>query len=327
MAALPLGLELFGEPSVPEMMTLAQGAEAIGYDSIWLTETRFTRDGVTTAAAVAAATERVRVATAVLNPYTRGAVLTAVTAATLDELAGGRFILGIGPGSPTVLERQGISFDRPLVRLRETVEVMRRLLRGEAVWFEGETISIAGARLDFVPLRAEIPIYFGVTGPRALALAGEIANGVVLNGFVSLSYTKRAAEIVRDAAHQAGRDPEAVEVTGSIHVAIDSDGHAARNAARPLIATYLAGFPHIARESGLDPELLDRIASVSRDQGLMASAALVSDSVVDALACVGTIDDVRQGLAERRRAGVTLPIVSLADRRMLSWLEELARPG
>jgi 5,10-methylenetetrahydromethanopterin reductase len=165
MSATPrLGFEVLGEPAVPALTAIARQAEALGYDSIWLAETRFTRDAVTTAAAVAAATRRVRVATAVTNPFTRGAVLTAVTAATLDEAAGGRFILGLGPGSPTVLARQGIGFDRPLTRLRETVEVVRRLLAGEEVWFAGETLSVAGARLDFTP-RAAIPIYLGVTGP------------------------------------------------------------------------------------------------------------------------------------------------------------------
>jgi hypothetical protein len=114
-----------------------------------------------------------------------------------------------------------------------------------------------------------------------------------------------------------------VEITGSIHVAIDSDGQAARDAARPLIATYLAGFPYIARESGLDPDLLDRIASLYRDQGQIAAAALVSDAIVDALACVGAIDEVRRGLEVRRQAGVTLPIVSLADSHMATWLGEL----
>src|SRR5689334_21372627 len=101
-----IGLELAGTPSVPEMMRLAALAERLGYDSIWLTETRFTRDAVTTAAAVAAATERVRIGTAVVNPYTRGAALTAVTVATLDELAGGRLVAGIGPGSPLILAQQ-----------------------------------------------------------------------------------------------------------------------------------------------------------------------------------------------------------------------------
>ena len=172
---MPIGLELAGEPSVPEMIALARHAEALGIESIWLTETRFTRDAVTSAAAVATATHRVRIGTAVINPFTRGAILTGVTAATMDELAGGRFVLGIGPGSPTVLARQGLGFDRPLGRMRDTVEVVRGLLRGEQVRPPGENAPFSGAKLDFTPIRSTIPVYFGVTGPKALALAGEIA--------------------------------------------------------------------------------------------------------------------------------------------------------
>jgi 5,10-methylenetetrahydromethanopterin reductase len=321
---LPIGLELPGEPSIPEMMAIAQRAEALGFDSIWLTETRFTRDAVTSTAAVAAATERVRVATAVINPYTRGAVLNAVTAATLDELAGGRFIFGIGPGSPTVLARQGITFDRPLPHLREAVEVVRRLLTGEEVTFLGETTTVDGARLDFTPIRSSIPVYLGVTGPRALALAGEIADGVLLNGFVSLAYTERAVEIVRSAARAAGRDPDAVEIAASIHVAIDADGQAARDATRTLVATYLGGFPNIARESGILPALLDRIEAVYRAEGAAAAAPLIDDRIVDDLTIAGTISEVRSALARRREAGVQLPVVSFAQSHMTAWLDELA---
>ena len=169
---------------------------------------------------MAAATRRVRVATAVINPFTRGAVLLAVTAATLDELCGGRLVLGLGAGSPTVLAHQGIAFDRPLARLRETVPVVRRLLAGDEVSFSGETIRVDRARLDFTPLRSVIPIYLGATGPRALALAGEIADGVILNGFVSLDYTRRAIAIVRAAARDAGRDPSRIEIAASIVVSV-----------------------------------------------------------------------------------------------------------
>jgi 5,10-methylenetetrahydromethanopterin reductase len=318
----PIGLELPGEPSVPEMMAIAGRAETIGYDSIWLTETRFTRDAITTAAAVATATRRARIATAVINPYTRGAVLTAVTAATLDELCGGRFILGIGAGSPTVLAKQGIAFDRPLPRLRETVAVVRELLAGG-------TLSPAGARLDFTPSRAAIPIYLGVTGPRALALAGEIADGVMLNGFVSTAYIARAVRIVRSAAAAAGRDPQSIEIAASIAVSVAAEGQTARDAIRPLVALYLAEFPNVARESGVPAALLDRIAAAHRDAGPPAAAALVDDAIVADLTCAGTIDDVRAALDRRRRAGVDLPVVSLARSEMTAWLEELAQhsPG
>lgn len=323
MEPLPIGLELAGEPSVPEMMAIARRAEALGFDSVWLTETRFTRDAISTVAAVAAVTERVRIATAVINPYTRGAALTAVTTATLDELSGGRFILGIGPGSPTVLARQGIPFERPLPRLRETVDVVRRMLRGETVHIASELDAGRGAALDFTPIRSAVPVYLGVTGPRALALAGEIADGVMLNGFVSVAYTERAVETVRTAAKAAGRDPGSVEIGASIVTSIAADGAQARDAIRPLVATYLANFPNIARESGVSTDLLERIASLYRNRDPSAAAALVNDEIVDRLTCSGTIAEVRAGLIERRRAGVQLPIVGFAESQMTEFLEDL----
>ena len=320
---LPIGLELPGEPSVPGMMTLARQAEAAGFESIWLTETRLTRDAVTTSAAVATVTQRARIATAVVNPFTRGAVLTAVTAATLDEVCGGRFVLGIGPGSPTVLERQGFRFDSPLLRLRETVEVVRRLLRGEEVSFTGQTLQVTRARLDFTPLRPDIPIYLGVTGPKALALAGALADGVILNGFVSPEYTRRAVEIVRSSAHAAGRNPDDVSVTASIIVSVDPDHDVALDAVRPLVALYLAEFPNIARESGVADDVLSQIAAVHQREGAHAAAAFVSDAIVTQLTCAGTLADVQDALVRRRDAGVDLPIVSFAKPGMASWLEQL----
>jgi 5,10-methylenetetrahydromethanopterin reductase len=322
---LPLGLELPGEPSVPEMMAVARQAEELGYESIWLTETRFTRDAVTTTSALATATHSARIATAVVNPFTRNAVLAAVTAATLDEVCAGRFVLGIGPGSPTVLARQGIRFHQPLVRLRETVDIVRGLLRGEAVSFSSETMSVTEARLDFTPVRPAIPIYLGVTGPKALALAGEIADGVILNGFVSLEYTKRAIEIVRSSARASGRDPDEIEITGSVVVSVDANRQGALDVVRPLVALYLDEFPNVARESGIPSNVVDHITAVRRREGSQAAAALVTDTTVTDLTCAGTIAEVQEGLSRRREAGVELPIASFAHSSMLSWLGQLVQ--
>jgi 5,10-methylenetetrahydromethanopterin reductase len=322
---LPIGLEFPGEPSVPEIMATASLAEQLGYESIWLPETRFTRDAITTTSAVATATHSARIATAVINPFTRGAVLTAVTAASLDEVCGGRFVLGIGPGSPTVLERQGIRFDQPLARLRETVEVVRRLLLGEEVSFTGKKVQTTRAQLDFTPIRPTIPIYFGVTGPKALALAGEIADGVILNEFVSLEYTKRAVEIVRSSARAFGRDPDEVEIAASILVSVDTSTKMALDAARPLVALYLAEFPNVARESGIPAHLLNHIATIYRREGSQAAVELVTDAIVTHLTCAGTIAEVKEGLARRRGAGVNLPIASLAQSGMAPWLGQLVQ--
>lgn len=306
-----LGFGLPGQPSVREMMLLAEQAEDLGFDSVWLTETRFTRDAITTASAVAAATSRIRIGTAVTNPFTRGAVLTAITFATLDELAQGRALFGFGPGSPHILRRQGYTFDLPVTRMTEHIEVVRRLLTGERVTFRGRTTTVDGVALDFQPYRPSLPLYLGVTGPKALALAGEIADGVILNGFVSAAYSRGAVQQVRDAASRAGRDPDQVEIASWLMVSVDRDSARAKDAVRPMVATYLANFPNIARESGLPDDLLALIATKFAEGGSTAAARYVEDEVVTRLACAGTSDECRSLIQRRRDVGVALPILGI----------------
>jgi 5,10-methylenetetrahydromethanopterin reductase len=305
------------------MMGLAKRAEDLGFDSIWLTETRFTRDAITTAAAVAAATNRVRIGTAVTNPFTRGAVLTAVTFATLDELAEGRLIFGFGPGSPHILRRQGFGFDLPLTRMREHIDVVRQLLSGERVSYEGKTVSVENVALDFQPYRPNIPLYLGVTGPKALECAAEIADGVILNGFVSAAYTKRAVERMRRRLADAGRAEDDFEIASWLMVSVDRDSAKAKDAVRPMVATYLANFPNIARESGLPQDLLDTIGSVYMGQGVAEAAKHVDDEVVTLLSCSGSPDECRALIQERRDAGADLPVLGILAGDIGLAMEEL----
>jgi 5,10-methylenetetrahydromethanopterin reductase len=312
-----------GQPSVREMMVLARRAEELGFESVWLTETRFTRDAITTAAAVAAATERVRIGTAVTNPFTRGAVLTAVTFATLDELTEGRLIFGFGPGSPHILRRQGFTFDRPLVRMREHIDVVQRLLTGERVTYEGKTVSVENVALDFQPYRPSIPLYLGVTGPKALDVAAEIADGVILNGFVSAEYSERAVRRLREGAERAGRPTDAVDIASWLMVSVDRDSRKAKDVLRPMVATYLANFPNIARESGLPDELLETIGRVYAEEGPAVAASHVGDEVVTRLTVAGTPDECRALIQRRRDVGVTLPILGFLGRDIEAAMEEL----
>src|SRR5215217_157551 len=291
-----VGFGLAGQPSPREMMRLARHAEDLGFESVWLTETRFTRDAITTAAAVAAATNRVRIGTAVTNPFTRGAVLTAVTFATLDELAEGRL---------------GFSFDLPLTRMCEHIEVVRKLLSGERVSYQGQTVTVDNVALDFQPYRPAIPLYLGVTGPRALETAAEIADGVILNGFVSAQYSARAIQRLQEHATQAGRAKDDIEIASWLMVSVDSDSTKAKDAVRPMVATYLANFPNIARESGLPDELLETIGRVYTEGGVLDAARYVGDDVVIRLSCSGTPDEVRELIQARRDVGVTLPILGI----------------
>lgn len=319
-----IGLELMGSPSIPEMMVWADLAECLGYESVWLTETRYTRDAITCAAAVAAATSTIGIGTAVVNCWTRGPVLNAVTFAGLDELSNGRCIAGIGPGSPTVLDRQGIRPERPLAHLREYVEIMRRLIGGERLTFAGECFRIDDVALDFRPTRSTLPVYLGVTGPRALALAGEIADGVLLNSFVSTSYTEHAIERVRAAEHAAGRVDRPVDIAGALVVSVDTDGDRARDAVRPLVATYLANFPNIARESGLPESQLSVIVDHVRRAGPAAATALITDDLVSKLTCSGTLDECVAAIEDRFQMGLDLAVLGFAD-GPLDWvLSDLA---
>src|SRR5688572_22957285 len=132
------------------MVALAREAEAAGFDSVWMAETRLTRDGVVPVAAIAAGTERIRVGTGILPVYTRNPVTLALTFVSLEELAPGRIVMGLGAGSPVVLRPQGIPFAKPLTRLREYCEVIPPLMRGEAVTYDGETVRLDGARIEDV---------------------------------------------------------------------------------------------------------------------------------------------------------------------------------
>lgn len=318
-----VGFGLPGQPSPREMMRLAKQAEDLGFESVWLTETRFTRDAITTAAAVAAATSRVRIGTAVTNPFTRGAVLTAVTFATLDELAEGRLVFGFGPGSPHILRRQGFSFDRPLTRMCEHIDVVRQLLAGERVSYQGQTVTIDNVALDFQPYRPSIPLYLGVTGPKALETAAEIADGVILNGFVSAQYSERAIQRLAHRAVQAGRGANDIEIASWLMVSVDRDSAKARDAVRPMVATYLANFPNIARESGLPDELLATIGLAYTKGGVLEAAKHVGDDVVTRLSCSGSPDEVLNLIQARRNVGVTLPILGILAENTETAMEEL----
>ncbi len=309
------GIAFLGAPSVPEMARLARRAEELGFESIWVAETRISRDGFVPLAAIAAATSKVRVGTAIVNVYTRGPVLMAVSFATLEEMAPGRVVVGLGTGSPLVLAQQGVEFVKPLTRLREYLQVLRRLLAGEPVTFEGETIRVNRARLEVAPARS-VPVYLGVTGPRALQLAGETADGVFLNGFTSIDYVGRSIPRIAAGAERSGRSMQDLEIAIMLVVSVDSDGDRARDRVRPLIATYLSGFPNIARESGLDEQTLERI----RADGARA----VTDEIVDRLAVAGTPEHCRQRIEAYRAAGAQLPILAPVD----NWdaaIEALAR--
>lgn len=304
-----VGLGLLGAPAVPEMVSLARLAERKDFESVWVAETRLTRDGIAPCAAIAMATSRIKIGTGIINVYTRGAVLIGVSFVGLDEISGGRIVMGLGAGSPLVLLPQGVDFERPLTRLRETIEVVQPLLRGEEVTYEGETITVRGARLEAQPLREHIPLYLGVTGPKALELAGEMADGVMLNAFLPTDYVVRAMERLEVGAERAGKDLADVDITGALIVSVDEDSKVAKDRARSFIALYLSLFPNIAQETGLPDDLIAQARQAFKDDGQEAAATYIDDGVVDFLTASGTPEECRKRIEDYRVAGVQMPIL------------------
>jgi 5,10-methylenetetrahydromethanopterin reductase len=313
------------------MVSLARRAERAGFESAWVAETRLTRDAITPVAAIAAATERLRVGTGIVNVYTRNPVVLALTFATLAELAPGRIAMGLGAGSPRVLAPQGVAFERPLTRLREYCEVIPRLIGGEEVTYRGRCVELRGARIEDVlapdarvGAPTQVPLYLAATGPRVAEYAGEVADGVLLNVCLPTTYVRERRERLAAAARGAGRDPAAIELAMCIVVSPHEDAARGRDAARRFLAVYLSLFPNVARETGLEPTFVETLARTFAHGGVDAAAARVGDEVVELLTASGTVDDCRRRLDEYRAAGVQLPVLAPVEGALELTIASLA---
>ncbi len=312
-----IGLLFNGAPRVPEMVRLARRAETAGYESIWMAETRLTRDGFVPLAAMAMATDRIKLGTGIVNVFTREAVVMAISFTTLAEVAPGRTIVGLGAGSPIVLGPQGVEWARPLARLREYVEVIRPLTRGEAVSYEGETIRLDGACIEDVLAErekttseeGELPVYLGVTAMKAVELAGELADGVLYNTCMPTGYVERARAALARGAARGGRDASSVDVSMVILTSPDPDSGVGKQRAHQFVSLYVGAFPNLARETGLDPELLADAHAAFQAGGVEASGRVIPMSVVDELCAAGTPEECQERIDEYRAAGVELPVV------------------
>ena len=281
-----------------------QLAERLGYDSLWVTERYFHEETAALLGFLAAGTERIGLGVGVVNPYTRPPALLAMAAATLDRLSGGRLVLGLGRSEREVIEGAlGIPYERPRERLREAVETVRALLAGEP---EGSV------RLALTPSSERVPIYVAAIGPRALRLAGAVADGVVLNAYAPAAYVRRAVAEVRDAAREAGRDPEAVRIACMLVVRLSDRPEELRPQLRERLASLLAE-PHtgevLLEWGGFDAALPARLRETLAASGPSEAARLVGDELVDAFVLLGPASRCRERIEEYRAAGVQEPLL------------------
>jgi len=302
-----VGICFLDRPDARTQVALSQQAESLGYESVWICETRTARDAISVMGAVAHQTERIKIGAGVVNTWTRPASLMALTFATLDELAPARMLMGLGAYWDPLAWKQGVIRSRPITQMREYVEVCRRLLALETVTFEGDLVQVRDLRLELgegaSDAPRDVPIYIGATGPQMLALSGEIADGVLLNGFTSLAYQAQAFDRMAAGAARAQKSLDDLDLPQVIVVSAD-DRHPERalEIALRMTTMYLGQQPHIARASGVSQELIDEVSEEMggwppRDGGIEAAMPLVPVEVVSSLCVWGNLATCREGLA------------------------------
>jgi F420-dependent oxidoreductase-like protein len=332
-----LGLNLGYAPpgtNPAELVPLAQEAERLGFNSVWTAEAWGT-DAVTVLAWIAARTERIHVGSAILQIPGRTPANTAMTAATLDLMSGGRFLLGLGTSGPQVVEGwHGQPWGKPLAKTREYVDIVRTALRREVVEHEGEHYRIPYAgpdatglgkplKLMLRPLRPDIPIYLAAIGPRNVALAAEIADGW-LPVFV-------APERFHDAFGESlAGAREGFEIAPTVSVLVGDDVQALRDSLKPHLALYVGGmgakgknfYNALMRRYGWEAEA-DKIQELYLGGQQREAIAAVPDELVDAVSLVGPKERIADQLAAWRETPVTELIVGTSQPEALRVLAEL----
>src|SRR5262245_36240862 len=306
-----IGVAFSGGLPPADIVECVRLAEELGHESAWVAEGHG-GDQFAILGACAAVTRRIRLGTSISSVFVRSAPTIGMAAATVDQLSGGRFVLGLGSSHRVQVEPEhGIPFVQPTARLRDTIAIVRALVREGVVSHRGETVTIERFDLWFRPLRPEIPIYVAALFPRLLEIAGELAEGVLLT-WPTARTIARAVEHVALGARRAGRSPDAVDVASLIPCAVAESAAAAREAMRPAVGLYAGFFPRYNRllaEAGF-ADAVRAIKDAFDRGGREAAAKVVPDDLIDAVTLVGTPEVCRDRLTAYRRAGLALPIVS-----------------
>ena len=297
-------------------MEYARYAEERGFEAVWQAESRLVREATVPMAAYAAATSRIKVGSGVIPIWTRNVGLLAATFVTLDDLAPGRVILGLGAWWEPLASKVGVDRRRPLKAMREVVEATRQLLAMERVSFDGEFVHLDDVEIDIVHgdrSPKDIPIYIGATGMQMMELAGEIADGVVLNYMVGPDYNQRAMTALAAGAARAGRELDRIDRPQLVVCSLDRDRSAALDRARELLTQYLGQQPHIMEASGLDPALIEAIGKEltwpASPEQIRHAMRLVPDEAVQMISASGTPDECQAKVEEYIATGATCPIL------------------
>jgi probable F420-dependent oxidoreductase len=306
-----IGIAISGGPNPAEIVDLVVLAESLGYESAWVAEGHG-GDQFAILAACAMRTSRILLGTAISSVYVRSAPTIAMAASSVADLSGGRFILGLGSSHKAqVGPEHGVAYTKPLTRTRETVAIVRTLIREGQVRFEGETVRIENFDLWYAPRYPAVPLYLSAVFPKGIALCGEVADGIILT-----RSTLKTAPTVRsqlaEAAQSVGRDAGGIEITTLLPTSVADDRGAALAALRPGLAFYCGFFPRynkLMAEHGFAAEAAT-IAEAWQRGDRAACERAVTDAMIDATSIAGTPEQCRTRVEAYRQSGIDVPILS-----------------
>lgn len=306
-----VGVGFSGGMSPQDIVECVKLAEELGYESAWVAEGHG-GDQFSVLTACALATEKIKLGTSITSVFVRTAPTIAMAAASVDYFSNGRFILGMGTSHKVQVEPEhGLEFTKPVQRLRECVDIVRGILKDSDVNYHGEIYDIDRFDLWFEPLRKEIPIYVAAVFPKMLEICGEISQGAILT-WCTLDHAELAAWHVGIGARNAGRVPGDVEVASLLPCAVSDNRESARDLMRQPIASYAGRFPRYRKlmvDAGF-PDEIEKVRVAWQAGNIQESLNLVPGALIDKIGLVGTADEVQEKLADYRKAGITLPIVS-----------------
>ncbi|MDQ7829442.1 MAG: LLM class flavin-dependent oxidoreductase [Armatimonadota bacterium] len=306
-----IGFLVLGDLDTRRTVELARYADTLGIPSIWITDEPFFRGAMPTAGACAWATERIRIGLGVVNPYDHPPVWMAMEFAAVDELAGGRAILGVGASWEPPIAKQGIPFTRPLSAVRDTVVIVRQLLTTGTASHAGRKFSVEDVRLDFTPAYRNPRIYVASMYPRSLEQTGELGDGVILSILCPVPYVRNSLRLIRRGAARAGRALDDFEVVQYFPMCVDLDGRRAKDRIKEMLAFF------IVHSYGPDPTHWARVAELGEfDLGIFedlyarlssggTAREVISDAFVRDFSVAGTPEECLEVLERYREAGVT----------------------
>ncbi len=305
---MKLGVEFVPYLRLEKMVALAKYVERAGFQQIWVCDHYHNRYVHSVLVKLALETRKVRLGPGVTNPYIAHPAVTAAAVATLQELSGGRALLGISAGDPFYLKTVGVQQHKPITAVREAIHIIRGLLEGERVEFDGDCFSCGGAKLRFKPAD-KIPIYVGGRKRRMLNLAGEVADGALINASHSEDI-RQCIGFINEGMRARGRKPKDFDFVAYMAVSIDKNVEKARDAARGVVAFVSSSAPSESlAHRDISVEDVEAVRKFLRKGEVARAREAVTDRMIDEFSVCGRVDELVSRVEELKRIGVTRVVI------------------